>query len=146
MPIVYDFLLHHQLLYLAGFGLCTGQQYVEANRAAAQDARRRPGQKALLDVRAVAALSISPSEMGAIVEMDRTLAAEGRYGTYQTALLTRGAGAVEEMIGRLYNARVRGEGLGIEIFVALEDALAWLGLPEAHAEVEQLCARLERAA
>ena len=146
MPIAYDFLPHLNLLYMAGFGLCTGQAYVEANLAAARDARRRPGQKALLDMRAVTALSISPAEMEAIIEMDRALAAEGSYGLFQTALLARGVEAVETMIGKLYNARVRQERMGVEVFVSLGEALAWLELTKARDEVEQLRNRLGRAA
>lgn len=142
MPVIYDFLPPHNLLYFAGAGLCSGEEYVEANQSAAADPRRRPGQSTILDLRAVSQLSVSPGEMQRIVKMDRELKAAGIYGTYRTALLVRATGRVEELLVRLYNALVAGEDMKVDLFHDLAEALSWLGAADALSEVEALFDRV----
>ena len=135
MPAAYEILPEHGLLYIAGQGLCTGTEYLEVNRRAACDPRRRPGQTALLDVQHVTQLSISPDELRAIIEADHAYLAAGVYGTVKTALLARSANDVEVQIGQLYNVLVRSAPLAVKPTSSLREAVAYLGLSSVADEV-----------
>lgn len=147
MPALYEIVPDQNLLYIAGQGLCTGTEYLEVNRKAACDPRRRPGQVAILDVQHVTQLSITLDELQAIVEADRQYVEAGVYGTVKTALLARSPNDVEVQIGHLYNVLVKSPALGVKLTCSLRDALAYLGVDadaagHIHALRERLQARL----
>ena len=129
------------LLYFAGVGHCSGEEYREANLQAASDPARQPGMHTVIDMQAVTALNVGPDQLQAIIASDRHLVQEGVYGdVFRTAILIRGE--VDELIGVLYNTFVREENLGVRLFTELGTALDWLGLEDRLAEVGELRARL----
>lgn len=140
MPARYDIVPAYNLLYVVGFGRCTGADYLDVNRAALGDPRRRPNMDTIIDMHGLTSFSITMDELQEIVAEDRRLKAAGVYGDrFRTALVIRSE--EEETIGHLYNALVRSEGMGVHTFYRLGGAIDWLGLEAARTDIE---ARRER--
>lgn len=127
MPSAYCIHSDLNLLYMAGHGHCTGDEYIHLNRRAAADPERQPGQDTIIDLREVTALDIRPSEVRRIVGMDRELATAGVYGDYRTVIVVRNE--TDEIFVRLYNLIVRPIGLpGVQIARSAHEAFERLDM------------------
>lgn len=137
MPAIYFIEPALQLLYFAGYGSCTGTDYIEINREAAADPRRTPDLRTIIDMRRLNEFVISMDEMKDIAAMDRAFVQAGVYGSnLDTALVVRHD--MDETIGRLYNLTVQEECLGVEIFYSLGEALHWFDLAASRTSIEGL--------
>lgn len=141
MPVGYYIQPELDLLYFAGVGHCTGEEYREANLQAASDRSRRPGMHTIIDMQAVTELNVGPDQLQAIIASDRHLVQEGVYGDhFKTAIVIRGE--VDELLGALYNTFVREENLGVQLFTSLGAAADWFGLTGRLGEIAALRAEL----
>jgi hypothetical protein len=113
----------------------TGRELLDAERAAFRDPRRRLGAAILVDVLLVRELDIELRDWKDLVALNRSLQAEG-HAPEPTAFLVRGAHDVTLAAAfRLFAEAF--VSLRLHVADRVGDAIAWLDLQHASADVER---------
>lgn len=128
------------IVYYAGFGLCTGQELLKVEREAFQHELRRPRMKILLDMER-ARLDFEVSDIYQIVAMNKELASTG-YELEQTAVVSHNL--FISTIGEIGLLLAGDLPIQLRVFTILPDALAWLEMSEAQAQIIEIRSSLER--
>jgi len=134
MPVLYKIDPTIKLIYYAGFGLCSGSEFLSAERSTFNDPMRVPEMKIILDVR-YAELNVELQEIRALLSLNRQLVKNG-HQPEKTAIIS-----MNNFLNTSAEAfRLMGDGIPLQlsIFNYPRDALKWLGLKEGEDQVLQI--------
>lgn len=142
MPVLYEIDPDLMLVYLAGFGHCTGAELVAADLQARNDPLRRPGMAVIADLQAISELDVDLRELRHAIERNRAPESQ-LFARESTAVLVRGS--LDQLITETYSAMAEPVApLTLTIVVTLAEAIAWLGLAHSAQAIEQIRGKLQR--
>lgn len=133
MPVRNRLVPELNLIYYAGFSHCTGKELLTAEAAGAKDPRRVPDMQIIVDYSMVTELDVDQQDIQTLIELNRKLLAQGRV-LEMTALIVRNE---FDFLLTDVLALLAGDSIPLRLaaFHTLRQALEWLGLADAEAEV-----------
>lgn len=134
MTILYKIEPTLNLIYYAGFGLCTSSEFLDMERTASKDPLRNTEMKIILDVR-YTELDIDIEDLRTLVALNRKLIKDGRKPE-MTAIIS--FNKYINILEETYHLLADGLSIKINIFNQIKDALVWLSLSNEEEQVEQI--------
>ncbi len=134
MPVTYKIDPNLNLIYYAGFGLCSGGEFLSAERDAFNNPLRTPEMKIIIDIR-FAELDLDLGDVRALIKLNRQLANEGR-NLEKTAIFSKSS--IFTTLGDAVRLMADDIPLKMGIFHNPNDALKWLDLPDAMERVSKI--------
>lgn len=134
MTVLYKIIPNLNLIYYVGVGLCTSGEILQAERSAYKDPLRATQMKIILDIR-YAELDVDIEDMRTLVKINKEIIKNGQMPE-TTAVIS-----FNKYINILESTfQLLAEGLPVKtsVFNQLKDAVKWLGLSHAEAEIEQI--------
>ena len=133
MPVIYDIMPDFSLVYLAGFGYCTGTAFRTVTLDIARDERNGSSSRRIIDLTGVKELDVRLDEIKGISSESKQLEEAGMYVARKAAII--GRDDMDEILVRLYATFVRESNVEIKSFLILRPALVWLGLEAAEGRI-----------
>ncbi len=134
MTILYKIEPTLNLVYYAGFGLCTSGEFLDVEKTASKDPLRNTEMKIIIDVR-YAELDIDIEDLRTLVALNRKLIKDG-HQPEMTAVVS--FNKYMNVLEETYHLLADGLSVKINIFNQIKDALVWLGLSNEEAQIEQI--------
>ena len=124
MPILYEISPSLDLIYLAGFGHCTGKEIFDAGIRAVQDPHYRLDMPRLVDFQRVKEMDITLDQLQLLAQTSKQLEGSSSHQPRKAAVVARNV--TDELIGKLYNTYIKQTKMDVQIFYTLTEALHWL--------------------
>ena len=135
MPVLFEFAPELNLLYYAGFGICTGEEFFKAERLAFHHEFRQKGMLIMIDIRSAKEVDFGVNNIKQAIELLSQLKAQN-HQFEKTAVLSHSSVANTFMSAyRLLTSEYTTE---ISVFNSVGEAATWLGLSGIDDRISQI--------
>ena len=141
MPILFNIEPALDLVYYAGFGVCTGFEYLDKEEAVTQDPLYRPGLKVIMDARN-AEIDVNLEEIREVVKRIKRYTEKGRE-IEMTAVISYSE--YTESLIRTILLLIDDVPIQVAVFQSLQHAAKWLGLANSVSQIEAISKELHHS-
>lgn len=134
MTTIYKINPKLNLIYYAGFGLCTSSEFLLLEREAFKDPLRVQNMKIILDLR-YTEVDVDLDDLRTLANLNRQLIKDGRTPE-KTAIIS--INTFMSTLEGIYNLFADDIPVQVRVFNQLKDALKWLGLSDAEEQIDQI--------